>query len=499
MSSLDKTQVFAAPPVRIRVKRGKLIKGPERLAFGFNIGRGDTNDVQFADKNVSSNHAAVFWEDGAWWLKDAGSKNGTYVNGERILDKVTLPVGVDVSLALDGPVIVFEIEDQTLRPGTKIADDPRGLTQVVQRYFEGAGSATAGERTRMIFQAYQKVKQKHSKRYKLVIGVISVLLLCAVGAVVYYQQRVKKLELLHATAENVFYATKSLELQVAKLQSAVEQTSDPEIKKQFQEKLKEQRGLQARYEDFLDELGISKGKLTEEEWLIYKVARLFGECDVSMPKGFVETVKQYIRYWQATPRFREAIERARVHHYAPRIVHALLANDMPPQFFYLALQESDFDTQRCGPQTYAGIAKGMWQFIPQTAIKYGLQTGPLIDLRKPDPLDERQNVDKSTFAAARYLRDLYQTEAQASGLLVMACYNWNENKVREMLSRMPENPRERNFWKILNENKFPQETYDYVFYIMSAAVIGENPRLFGFDFDDPIDSKDIDSQGTASR
>ena len=81
----------------------------------------------------------------------------------------------------------------------------------------------------------------------------------------------------------------------------------------------------------------------------------------------------------------------------------------------------------------------------------------------------------------------------------MACYNWNENKVREMLSRMPENPRERNFWKILNENKFPQETYDYVFYIMSAAVIGENPRLFGFDFDDPIDSKDIDSQGTASR
>ena len=357
MSSLDKTQVFAAPPVRIRVKRGKLIKGPERLAFGFNIGRGDTNDVQFADKNVSSNHAAVFWEDGAWWLKDAGSKNGTYVNGERILDKVTLPVGVDVSLALDGPVIVFEIEDQTLRPGTKIADDPRGLTQVVQRYFEGAGSATAGERTRMIFQAYQKVKQKHSKRYKLVIGVISVLLLCAVGAVAYYQQRVKKLELLHATAENVFYATKSLELQVAKLQSAVEQTSDPEIKKQFQEKLKEQRGLQARYEDFLDELGVSKGKLTEEEWLIYKVARLFGECDVSMPKGFVETVKQYIRYWQATPRFREAIERARVHHYAPRIVHALLANDMPPQFFYLALQESDFDTHRLCKELMSRLQK----------------------------------------------------------------------------------------------------------------------------------------------
>jgi hypothetical protein len=51
---------------------------------------------------------------------------------------------------------------------------------------------------------------------------------------------------------------------------------------------------------------------------------------------------------------------------------------------------------------------------------------------------------------------------------------------------MPNNPRERNFWQLLKQHKIPQETYDYVFYIFSAAVIAENPQLFGFDFQNPL-------------
>ncbi|RWX47880.1 hypothetical protein VT98_11944, partial [Candidatus Electrothrix communis] len=52
--------------------------------------------------------------------------------------------------------------------------------------------------------------------------------------------------------------------------------------------------------------------------------------------------------------------------------------------------------------------------------------------------------------------------------------------------------RERNFWQFLKKyrKKMPQQTYDYVFYIFSAAVIGDNPRLFGFDFDNPLDDSD---------
>jgi len=163
-----------------------------------------------------------------------------------------------------------------------------------------------------------------------------------------------------------------------------------------------------------------------------------------------------------------------------------LANDLPPQFFYLALQESDFDVRRCGPPTSYGIAKGMWQFIPTTAVEYGLRTGPLVELPRPDPRDDRHDFEKSTRAAAKYLRDLYETEAQASGLLVIASYNWGQSNVLALIRQMPKNPRERNFWRLLAYKQIPQQTYDYVFYIISAAVIGENPRLFGFDFDSPL-------------
>ena len=53
---------------------------------------------------------------------------------------------------------------------------------------------------------------------------------------------------------------------------------------------------------------------------------------------------------------------------------------------------------------------------------------------------------------------------------------------------MPANPRERNFWQLLAKyrDRIPKETYDYVFYIVSAAAIGEDPRLFGFNFDNPL-------------
>ena len=164
--------------------------------------------------------------------------------------------------------------------------------------------------------------------------------------------------------------------------------------------------------------------------------------------------------------------------------------NLPPQFFYLAMQESDFDAFTSGPPTYMGIAKGMWQFIPETGKRYGLSIGPLVELRRPDPGDDRHKWQKATAAAARYIKEIYSTDAQASGLLVMASYNWGERRVINLLRSMPANPRERNFWKVLEKyrDRVPKETYDYVLYIVSAAVIGENPRLFGFPFDNPLEA-----------
>lgn len=246
--------------------------------------------------------------------------------------------------------------------------------------------------------------------------------------------------------------------------------------------------MEKNYDHFLTTLRVYDPKLTEQQRLILRVARIFGECEVAMPAEFVAEINNYIKKWQSSGRLARAVRLARDNGYTVKISEELLAQDLPPQFFYLALQESDFNPYISGPLTRKGIAKGMWQFIPETAEKYGLKIGPLVDLRRPDPGDDRHHYEKATKAAASYLKDLYTTDAQASGFLVMACYNWGEGRVLPLVRSMPANPRERNFWRLLSvyRDKVPKETYDYVFYIVSAAVIGENPRLFGFDFDDPL-------------
>ena len=131
--------------------------------------------------------------------------------------------------------------------------------------------------------------------------------------------------------------------------------------------------------------------------------------------------------------------------------------------------------------------------MPQTAVHYGMRLGPLVDEQRPDVMDDRHHFDKETVAASKYLKDLYGNDAQASGLLVMACYNWGQPQVLRLVRSLPPNPRDRNFWKLLEKHRkeVPSETYDYVFRIVAAAVIGENPRLFGFHFDNPLAAAEI--------
>lgn len=289
-------------------------------------------------------------------------------------------------------------------------------------------------------------------------------------------------------AGEIFYSMKSLELEFADLLASARESTDPGTiarVRQFEERNKE---LEKSYSRFVEQLDVYEKSISQEEKLILRMARTFGECEIFMPKEFAAEVMKYIARWKSSKRFSNAIARAQKNGYSEPIAGAMLKYDLPPQFFYLALQESNFNVNACGPKTRWGIAKGMWQFIPSTAKYYGLQTGPLAEVRKADPRDERHNFYKSTRAAAKYLRTIYDTDAQASGLLVMASYNWGENRVNRLLKEMPENPQERNFWKFLEKyrGKIPQQTYDYVFYIFSAAVIGENPRLFGFDLDNPL-------------
>jgi membrane-bound lytic murein transglycosylase D len=483
-----RTEGIPVPAVKVHVdlNDGRTVDG--EFDRDFTIGRGDDCELKVDSPYVSSHHCAVQWEGGQWWIQDLGSKNGTYIDGTSI-ERATLHASTTVQLALAGPVALFSLEQKRLDAGPVAAGRPGEMTRLVQRYFGAGEGEQMGVHTRLVRQAFQKVQKKQRFKYRIIIAVAGVLLLITAAALYYQSRRVAQLEKLHAMAEEIFYTMKSLELQVSRLEAVIEQTSDVRLRKDLTDKKAEQQTLQANYSTFSrDELGISKEKLSEQDWIIYKVARLFGECDVNMPPDFVTKVKEYIRRWQSTATYRTAITRAIERGYPSFIKETMTAHGMAPQFFYLALQESKFDPEICGPQTRSGYAKGMWQFIPATAWHYGLRTGPLVDVGKTDQFDERHDFQKSTRAAARYLRDLYETEAQASGLLVMACYNWREDRIVKIVRSMPENPRDRNFWNLLKMAKVPEETYNYVFYIIAAAAIGENPRLFGFEFDNPLAS-----------
>jgi membrane-bound lytic murein transglycosylase D len=277
-------------------------------------------------------------------------------------------------------------------------------------------------------------------------------------------------------------------VEIANVERMLAATGKPQGQEQVQRYLERRRQMESNYNQFLAGLKLYDHTLTAQEQLILRVTRMFGECEMAAPPEYLAEVASYIRQWQGSGRYAKAVNHAREMGYTKRIAEEFERQDLPPQFFYLALQESGFDEVASGPPTRMGIAKGMWQFIPETATRYGLAIGPLAAYRRPDPVDDRHKWEKATRAAASYIKDIYSTDAQASGLLVMASYNWGEHRIIDMLRTMPANPRERNFWKVLERHRdqVPKETYDYVMSIVSAAVIGENPKLFGFGFDSPL-------------
>jgi membrane-bound lytic murein transglycosylase D len=299
----------------------------------------------------------------------------------------------------------------------------------------------------------------------------------------------------------MFYAMKALDVDIANVERTLASSGNAEARAQAKGYMARRRELENTYDKFVSVLNLYDANLSEEDRLILRVTRLFGECELAASDEYMTKVKSYIRKWQSSPRYARAVRQAEQMGFARTIVEEFQAQNLPPQFFYLAMQESNFDPFTSGPPTYAGIAKGMWQFIPETGKRYGLQIGPLAKVRQEDGADDRHNWQKATKAAARYIKDIYATDAQASGLLVMASYNWGEGRVIRLLRSMPQNPQERNFWKVLEKhrNRVPDQTYDYVFYIVAAAVIGENPRLFGFQFDNPLSFAEQTARADESR
>jgi membrane-bound lytic murein transglycosylase D len=478
-----------APPIRVA-----LPGDPDAREFTgtIRIGRDASCALRITDDAVSRLHAEVFRIGRQWFARDLGSSNGTYLDGKRIQD-APLPGKCSLRLGEGGPALELSY-DAPVATQPAGSSAPRSLEEVAAHYFDPKAKTPAGDRTMWVRQAFSTVQRKQKRRYgSIIAGAVGLLLIAvAVGIYQYFQ-----LQRTRGIAEQLFYNMKTVELQLARLEQRVAASGDAahggELA-QGREKLAE---MSTQYDSLLEELGVLNEKTAPEDRLIFRMARTFGECEIAMPKDFVDEVKRYIEIWRTDERLVKGLQRAREQGLAPVIIKALAQHDMPAQFFYVALQESDFMQRAVGPETRFGIAKGLWQLMPETAIHYGLKMGPMLDAAQFDPADQRFDPAAASDAAARYLADLYRGEAQASGLLVLASYNWGTTRVRNRIRAMKENPHDRNFWRLLAQTDMPRETRDYVLRIFAAAVIGEDPKMFGFGFEPPLVPAAGDKQATA--
>jgi membrane-bound lytic murein transglycosylase D len=190
-----------------------------------------------------------------------------------------------------------------------------------------------------------------------------------------------------------------------------------------------------------------------------------------LPLMMTDQVAGYISYF--SNRGRGTFERAfaRSGRYHDMMVTILKQEGVPQDLIYLAQAESGFH-----PLAVSRVgARGIWQFMGSRARGYGLQHSMWVD--------DRQDPEKSTRAAARHLKDLY---AQfGDWYLAMAAYNSGPGTVQAAVKRTGY----ADFWELYRRNVLPKETRNYVPIILAMTIVSKNLSQYGFDdvsMDEPV-------------
>src|ERR1700678_1723790 len=182
-----------------------------------------------------------------------------------------------------------------------------------------------------------------------------------------------------------------------------------------------------------------------------------------LPLVMTDQVAGYINYF--SNRGRGTLERAlaRSGRYEDMIHRVLREQGVPQELIYLAQAESGFRplaVSRSG-------ARGMWQFMGSRAKGYGLERDWWID--------DRQDPEKATRAAAHHLKDLYNEFGD--WYLAMAAYNSGPGTVQSAVKRTGY----ADFWELYRRNVLPKETRNYVPIIVAVTIMAKNPAQYGLD------------------
>lgn len=162
-----------------------------------------------------------------------------------------------------------------------------------------------------------------------------------------------------------------------------------------------------------------------------------------MEMPYNEVVRKFIDLYTGHMRNHVSFMLSAANFYVPIFEEALDAYDVPMELKYLPVIESSFN-----PRAVSRVgAAGLWQFMLHTGKQYGMEVNSLVDERR-DPI-------KASWAAARYLKDLYNIYHDWS--LVIAAYNCGPNNINKAIRR---SGGKTDYWAIYNY--LPRETRGYV-------------------------------------
>jgi membrane-bound lytic murein transglycosylase D len=214
----------------------------------------------------------------------------------------------------------------------------------------------------------------------------------------------------------------------------------------------------ARFADALN----PPAELTQTQDILRNASDQTEYASYNVPIVMDPSVQAHIRYFNTAIHGRFEQWLFRLSRYRPLVETIFTEFQLPSDLVYLSLVESGFN-----PYAYSRAkATGPWQFMKGTAKVYGLRVDSYVDERR-DPI-------KSTVAAARYLRDLY--DLFGAWPLAMAAYNAGEGKVMRALHKA----RVESFSEISKTRLIRRETKEYVPRFMAATIIARNPDRYGF-------------------
>ena len=207
------------------------------------------------------------------------------------------------------------------------------------------------------------------------------------------------------------------------------------------------------------------------------------DAAASIPIPQHRTIDSALRYF--TTDLKDSIQTSLIRsaQFKDLIDKTLDEHKLPKGLAYLPVIESAYLTTL----TSRAGAHGIWQFMPDTAREYGLRVDWWVD--------ERADPERSTKAAAAYLKDLHRMFDDWP--LALAAYNCGPGRVRRTL----EENGATTFWELLEQSALPKETRGYVPTFFATLLIASDPETYGFELGksgETVQDKRVEVRGPVS-